>query len=149
LKTFLNIPFFKMKIIDLPGLTEYSKALLLQRNLASQKSLSGHLIFVEHPPVYTAGKRLTNWANSAEAQNLRHLGAATIDTDRGGLLTFHGPGQLVAYPIMDVSKIGLRSFISGMEQVLTQTLCHIGKFIYSSFSQASRTSSRSGKRASR
>jgi lipoyl(octanoyl) transferase 2 len=115
-----------MKIIDLPGLTEYGKALALQTTLAAQKSANGHLIFVEHPPVYTAGKRLTNWSMSEEAFRLRSLGAATIETDRGGLLTFHGPGQLVVYPIMNVSKIGLRNFIQSVEQVLIQTLQEIG-----------------------
>lgn len=125
-----------MKIIDLPGLTEYSRALALQTSLAAQRSMDGYLIFVEHPPVYTSGKRLTNWSMSEEAKKLRSLGAATIDTDRGGLLTFHGPGQLVTYPIMDISKIGLRNFVQSMEQVLIQTLQDIGKkieilFLYS------------------
>ena len=62
------------------------------------------MLLLEHPPVYTTGRR-------DASSNLRmpadQLGAPVIETDRGGDITFHGPGQLVAYPIIDLRRAGL------------------------------------------
>lgn len=88
----------------------------------------GTVLFVEHPPVYTLGK-------SGDAENLlvdrttlEALGAQFFHIDRGGDVTFHGPGQLVCYPILDLEMlgIGLREYIAALEQAVICTVAHYG-----------------------
>ncbi|MCK9638262.1 MAG: lipoyl(octanoyl) transferase LipB [Prolixibacteraceae bacterium] len=88
----------------------------------------GYLLFVEHPPVYTLGK-------SGESHNLLLNSAQLADkqisfykTNRGGDITFHGPGQLVGYPILDLENfgIGLRQYIYSIEEVVIQALAQFG-----------------------
>ena len=83
-----------------------------------------HLIFVEHPHVYTLGK-------SGKANNLlintgflHSLGATFYRTDRGGDITYHGPGQIVGYPIIDLDafNMGVKQYITTLEQVIIATL---------------------------
>jgi len=88
----------------------------------------GYLIFVEHPPVYTLGK-------SGEAHNLL-LNSAQLaekkvgfyNTNRGGDITFHGPGQLVGYPILDLENfgLGLRQYIYSIEETIIHALSQFG-----------------------
>ncbi len=87
-----------------------------------------HLIFCEHPHVYTLGK-------SGDAQNLlihqKELQAKKahfIQTNRGGDITYHGPGQLVGYPILDLEllDIGVKEYISGMEEAMIKTIAEYG-----------------------
>lgn len=104
------------------GLLPYKKSLTLQKNL-SQHVLNGHysniLIITEHPPVYTIGIRTKQYSIHDE-DRLRKLGAEFHKTNRGGLITFHGPGQLVAYPI-----INLKNFQPSMKWYV----CHIEKTV--------------------
>lgn len=104
------------------GLLPYKKSLSLQKSL-SQHVLNGHysniLIITEHPPVYTIGIRTKQYSIQDEAR-LRKLGAEFHKTNRGGLITFHGPGQLVAYPI-----INLKNFQPSMKWYV----CHIEKTV--------------------
>ncbi|XP_028149436.1 putative lipoyltransferase 2, mitochondrial isoform X2 [Diabrotica virgifera virgifera] len=65
------------------------------------------LIIVEHPHVYTTGIRDKNYSQSEE-ENLKHKGAEFYRTNRGGLITYHGPGQLVAYPILNLHNFNPR-----------------------------------------
>lgn len=120
-----------MKLIDFCQkglLQEYRRTWQLQKALSERVCgvEDGYLILVEHSPVYTSGKRLRGWSGSEEAQRLRQMGADTVDTDRGGLLTFHGPGQLVAYPVLDVSTVGLRTYVQNMERILLDTCTALG-----------------------
>jgi lipoyl(octanoyl) transferase len=103
---------------------DYEEAWALQRDLAVQRAagnIPDTLLLLEHPPVYTTGKR------SAEA-NLRQpaeiLGAPLIISDRGGDITFHGPGQLIAYPIIDLRAAGLGvvTHVRNLEEVIIRTL---------------------------
>ena len=89
---------------------------------------AGWLLTVEHPPVYTLGK-------SGKAQNLlvgeeflRAKGAEYYHIDRGGDITFHGPGQLVCYPILDLERIGigLREYIEALEEAVIRTVAEYG-----------------------
>ena len=89
---------------------------------------AGTILFVEHPPVYTLGK-------SGHAENLlvgreqlEALGAQFFHIDRGGDITFHGPGQLVCYPILDLERlgIGLRAYIEAMEETVIRTVARYG-----------------------
>lgn len=82
--------------LQLGGLIEYEEALAIQRRIHSEVSTgtrANTLILLEHPAVYTAGKRTLS---EERPQN----GAPVIDVDRGGKITWHGPGQLVGYPIV-------------------------------------------------
>lgn len=89
---------------------------------------AGTILFVEHPPVYTLGKsgRAENLLVSREA--LEALGARFFHIDRGGDITFHGPGQLVCYPILDLECIGmgLREYIDALEEAVIRTLARYG-----------------------
>lgn len=70
------------------------------------------LLMLEHPPVYTVGIRSREYSESEE-ERLRRLGADFCRTDRGGLITFHGPGQLVVYPILNLAQFGKRDVLGG------------------------------------
>ena len=79
---------------------------LVARTKACQSSSSptcGTLVLVEHPPVYTTGLRSKVYSR-ADEERLLALGADFVRTNRGGLITFHGPGQLVAYPVLDLRQ---------------------------------------------
>ena len=79
---------------------------------------AGTVLLVEHPPVYTLGKsgHAENLLVNQEA--LEAMGAQFFHIDRGGDITFHGPGQLVCYPILDLERIGigLREYIEALEE---------------------------------
>ncbi|MDE6374157.1 MAG: lipoyl(octanoyl) transferase LipB [Alistipes sp.] len=88
----------------------------------------GTVLLVEHPPVYTLGK-------SGHAENLlvdrmalERLGAQFFHIDRGGDITFHGPGQLVCYPVLDLERIGigLREYIDRLEETVIRTVARYG-----------------------
>lgn len=89
---------------------------------------AGTILLVEHPPVYTLGK-------SGHAENLlvgrealEAMGAQFFHIDRGGDITFHGPGQLVCYPILDLDRlgIGLRAYIDALEEAVIRTVARYG-----------------------
>ena len=92
--------------------------------VAERYPTPGYLLFVEHPPVYTLGK-------SGESKNLLLNSVQLADrrisfyqTNRGGDITFHGPGQLVCYPILDLENfgMGLRQYIYSLEEVVIRAL---------------------------
>ena len=91
----------------LRGLTSYEEALALQRRLAAQRrarSAPDTLLLLEHAPVFTLGRLQESAANVlASDAAVAAAGARVVQSDRGGNVTFHGPGQLVAYPILDLS----------------------------------------------
>lgn len=89
---------------------------------------AGELLLVEHPPVYTLGKSGKNENLLVSEQYLASLGAAFFHIDRGGDITFHGPGQLVGYPILDLEMIGigLRDYIHSLEEAAIRTVGYYG-----------------------
>lgn len=98
---------------------------------ATPQSASGEVgtvLLVEHPPVYTLGKsgHAENLLVSREA--LEAAGAQFFHIDRGGDITFHGPGQLVVYPILDLEPlgIGLRDYIAALEEAVIRTVARYG-----------------------
>jgi len=110
------------------GRVEYGEASSLQRELAEVRAageLPDTLLLLEHPPVYTTGKRNVG-------SNLRHpaemLGAPLVVSDRGGDITFHGPGQLIAYPIIDLrgAGLGVVDYVRNLEEVIIRTLRDFG-----------------------
>lgn len=89
---------------------------------------AGTVLLVEHPPVYTLGKsgHAENLLVNQEA--LEAMGAQFFHIDRGGDITFHGPGQLVCYPILDLERlgIGLREYIEALEEAVIRTVAEYG-----------------------
>ena len=89
---------------------------------------AGTILLVEHPPVYTLGKsgHAENLLVAREA--LEAMGARFFHIDRGGDITFHGPGQLVCYPILDLERIGigLREYIDTLEEAVIRTVAEYG-----------------------
>lgn len=110
------------------GQVEYGEAWELQRRLARERAEGARpdtLLLLEHLPVYTTGKR------DAESNLLlpqEQLGAPLVQTDRGGDITFHGPGQLIAYPIIDLreSRLGVVDYVRRLEEVIIGTLRSYG-----------------------
>lgn len=111
------------------GLIPYHECWALQRELAA-KVLRGEaldtLLLLEHPHTYTCGRGGGRDHILRSEEELALLGATVVDVDRGGDVTYHGPGQLVAYPVIDLfkSKIGrdYRGYVRALEQVLISLL---------------------------
>ncbi len=106
-----------------PGLVPYAEALALQRSLAgavSQGAIPDTVVFLEHPPVITLGRR----TEDGEVHLPAELEIDVVETDRGGKSTFHGPGQLVCYPILDLKRHGqdLKRYVRDLEEALIRTL---------------------------
>ena len=86
------------------------------------------MVFVEHPPVYTIGKSGHAENMLLGATQLEALGAECIKVDRGGDITFHGPGQLVVYPVVDleVLGIGVHEYVHRLEEAVIRTVAGYG-----------------------
>lgn len=93
-----------------------------------QKAFPGTLIFVEHPHVYTLGKSGSEQNLLLDLIQLKAREASFYRIDRGGDITYHGPGQIVGYPIFDleVIKIGLREYIFRLEEAIIRTVKEYG-----------------------
>ena len=113
------------------GIVPYLEAWELQKELAEQRSreeIPDVLLLLEHPPTYTRGRRskpeeLPMGVDWYEAQ-----GIEVHDTDRGGLVTYHGPGQLVAYPIVHLGAYGddVHAYVRGLERAIIGALAEAG-----------------------
>lgn len=97
---------------------------MLQQKNNPDRNLVGHLLFCEHPPVFTLGKNGKTNHLLIDAQTLANENIEYFPADRGGDITYHGYGQLVLYPILDLDllKIGLRQYVHTLEQAVIQTL---------------------------
>jgi lipoyl(octanoyl) transferase len=123
----------KNSLIKNIGLQNYESTWKLQQELfqaaldAKKNGLKvvNQVLFVEHPPVFTLGKS-GNDSNVLASEE--SLGAKVFRIERGGDVTFHGPGQLVVYPIIDLEdfNMSLRSYVGNMEQVIINTLEKLG-----------------------
>ncbi|WDP88290.1 MAG: lipoyl(octanoyl) transferase LipB [Desulfobacter sp.] len=114
------------------GVLEYTGALALQQDILSDKladrDTPDRLLFVEHPPVYTLGRR-GGRENLVVAESfLEDKGITIVQTDRGGNITYHGPGQAVLYPVVDLekNKISVPDFVYGMEEIMKRTCQDFG-----------------------
>lgn len=89
---------------------------------------AGTILLVEHPAVYTLGKSGKQDNMLCSEERLAWLGAELYHIDRGGDITFHGPGQLVCYPIVDLGRLGLgiRSYIDALEQTVIDLAADYG-----------------------
>ena len=110
-------------VMQLPGLTPYREAWELQRALAgavSQRAIPDTVLFLEHPPVVTLGRR----TDEAELHLPDDAEVEVVETDRGGKSTYHGPGQLVCYPILDLNHHGrdVKKYCRDLEEAIIRTL---------------------------
>jgi len=109
------------------GVVSYRHALAIQERLRARRQageLPDTLLLLEHPPVYTRGRRSGAEDLPFGEDVYRGKGIEVLDTDRGGKLTYHAPGQLVGYPIMGVEDIG--RYLRTMEAALVAALAEEG-----------------------
>ncbi len=122
---------FKVELHDL-GLIEYGNAWQMQKelfHLAIQEKIDGkhpkhHLLVCEHPHVYTLGKS-ANQSNLLLSQaELQQKSIDVFDIERGGDITYHGPGQMVVYPIFDLEPmhLGVKKFVFNIEECIIRAL---------------------------
>jgi lipoate-protein ligase B len=109
-----------------PGTVEYQRAWQLQRRIADDVRGGGDpaLIILEHPPTYTLGARGNTQHLLLTREAYARWGAAVVHSDRGGDVTFHGPGQIVGYPIINLRARGEGPlwYVRGLEETLIATL---------------------------
>ena len=110
------------------GQVPYLEAWDLQRSLAgavSQGAIPDTVIFLEHPPVVTLGRRTDE---SAELHLPESASVDIVETDRGGKSTYHAPGQLVCYPILDLKRHGrdVKQYVRNLEEALIRTTAAFG-----------------------
>ncbi len=118
------------------GLVPYEQARTIQNRLEAARikgEVPDVLVLLEHPPVYTRGRRSTPQELPMGEEAYRGRGIEVCDTNRGGRVTYHGPGQLVAYPIVslpglapadggDAARADVAGYLRGIEQLIIQAL---------------------------
>lgn len=117
-------------LVDL-GTVPYREAWDLQRRLVAARhagAIPDVLLLLEHPHTFTIGRRGDDSEVLASPAHLEMLGATVIEVDRGGLATYHGPGQLVGYPILDLRLRGreVHSYLRNLEEALINALRETG-----------------------
>lgn len=127
MKSPIHYHYFRWPLPYAPTLELQEKIHALQ--LANRKSLSPYkdiLLLLQHRPVYTPGRRQTENSIKDERARLTNLGADFVTATRGGLLTYHGPGQLIGYPLLDLSRftptMGVRDYVRRLQKSLEHYL---------------------------
>lgn len=108
--------------VKLLGTVDYREAWQLQREIVEERVAGGPdtLLLLQHPPVYTAGKRTLPEERPTD-------GVPVVDTDRGGKITWHGPGQLVGYPIIGLTEpLDVVNFVRRLEEALITVCADVG-----------------------
>src|SRR5580700_10817014 len=97
-------------------------------SISDDRSTQHHLLFCEHPHVYTLGKSGHIENLLVNDNRLRELNVSFFKTNRGGDITYHGPGQVVGYPILDLEHFvtDLGKYMRNLEEVIMRTLLHYG-----------------------
>ncbi len=113
------------------GTVPYAEAWEAQRRLESRRQggeIGDVLLLLEHPPTYTRGRRSRPEELPMGVEWYEAQGIEVLDTDRGGLVTYHGPGQLVAYPIVDLAAYGgdVHRYVRGLERATIGALAEAG-----------------------
>ena len=113
------------------GRFNYADGLALQKTLETEviaERKTDYLLLLEHPHTYTIGRRAKSDGVLASAEILKTLGAEVFEINRGGKVTYHGLGQLVGYPIINLSsyKEDVHKFVRDLEEVLMRTLKDFG-----------------------
>lgn len=117
-------------VVDL-GQRGFLEAWELQRRLVLERQagrLPDVLVLLEHPPTYTLGRAARKAHVLADPGALAGLGASLVETDRGGDVTYHGPGQIVGYPIFHLGRWNkdVHLYLRGLEEVLLRALAEHG-----------------------
>lgn len=120
------------------GTRPYAEMLAEQERLVGLRSsgeLGDTLLLLEHPPTYTRGRR-TGEGELGDPEAHRQRGIEVVDTPRGGGVTYHGPGQLVAYPVFDLGQLGhqprgsnrfdVKAFVDALEGAMVEALAESG-----------------------
>ncbi len=115
------------QILSCPGLTPYATALAWQRELARRRQageVPDTLLLLEHPPTITLGRGSHREDLLTSPDVLQRRGIDVIEADRGGEISYHAPGQLVGYPILDLRQHGqdLHKYLRDLEEVLIRSL---------------------------
>lgn len=113
------------------GRVAYQEALDLQKELQQRvidERLLDHILLLEHPHTFTIGRRSKQAGVLATAEMLRALGVEVFETDRGGKVTYHGIGQVVGYPIINLSpdREDVHKYVRDLEEVLIRTMGDLG-----------------------
>jgi lipoyl(octanoyl) transferase len=112
------------------GRIGYDEALALQKEAARSVAAGGEetLFLLEHEPVFTLGRNASASDILFTPERCRELGIEIRDADRGGKVTYHGPGQLVGYPIVNLSpdRRDVKRYVTDLEEVLIRTLADFG-----------------------
>ncbi len=113
--------------VDYPTATRLQKTLV---DLRKERRITDTLLLLEHPPVLTLGRNATRKNITASSDQLKHAGIEVFECDRGGDVTYHGPGQLVGYPIFDLrdrpKRMGAVDYVRHVEEALIRTCAHYG-----------------------
>jgi lipoyl(octanoyl) transferase len=116
--------------VECPGRVEYEAALRLQAEAARRCAETGEetLFLLEHEPVFTLGRNASRADVLFTPDLCRELGIEVHEADRGGKVTYHGPGQLVGYPILDLSpdRRDVKRYVRDLEESLIRVLVRYG-----------------------
>ena len=123
-------PASEVWLLDL-GRVEYGASYQLQRRLAEERDagrIPDLLLLLEHDPVFTLGRRGSHDDIFASEQELAARGIAVFETNRGGLVTYHGPGQIVGYPITKLRALAgdAPTYVWRLEETIVRTLADFG-----------------------
>ncbi len=124
--------YIDLGLKDYKACWDYQEELLAEvvadKRALGKPSKKNHFILVDHPHVYTLGKSGDEKNLLAHGELLKKIEATFYKINRGGDITYHGPGQLVGYPIIDLEnyKIGVREYIEKMEDVIIETVAEFG-----------------------
>lgn len=127
-----NVNFEDIGLIDYKQAWDYQEErfneVLLSKNTPSDQKKRHHLIFCEHPHVYTLGKSGQGSNLLISDEMLKRINATYYNINRGGDITYHGPGQLVAYPILNLEALNLtlKEYIHKLEEVVIAYLATQG-----------------------
>ena len=121
-------PFYAVSL----GLIEYRQAWKLQSEIVTAKvngsTQKDIIFFLEHPAVFTLGRRGGRDYLQVGEAFLERAGIPMIQAERGGYITYHGPGQLVVYPIIDLEarRLGVKEFVAALEEIMLLTVSSWG-----------------------
>ncbi len=122
-----HITFHDLGLIPYRPAWDYQEKLyheLMKKKLSGEKQFPGYLLFCEHPPVFTLGKSGSRENLLINEPMLAQRGIEFYHINRGGDITFHGPGQIVGYPILDLEQLnlGIRGYIEKLEGAVIRLL---------------------------
>jgi lipoyl(octanoyl) transferase len=122
-------PGTPLRVVEL-GTIDYRVAWALQQRLVAQRqagSVADTVLLLEHPPVYTLGRRASETNVLLDAGALERAGIDIVAVDRGGDVTYHGPGQLVVYPLIRLAgQRHVVDFVRALEEVAISALATLG-----------------------